>query len=153
MSGTVREPSPMILLLRAGEAPGVPHVRPHIGLHVAKRLAQMVAIVVDPLVHQVLDRKPSHLRMGAATLELLGPERPDELNAVAPELDQLLLQLFGISGTVVPLLGDPVTVPCRQVRFVGGEDEPDAAGEAVVLSFDHVTDDLFDAPLSGGWMP
>src|SRR5260370_25395868 len=40
------------LLLGAGETPGVAHSRPHLGLVIPKRLAQIVALGVHPIVHQ-----------------------------------------------------------------------------------------------------
>ncbi len=62
-----RESRSRNLLLGAGEAPGVAHVRPHVALYIRERLAQMVAVVVDPFVKQVLDREPADVWVQAAT--------------------------------------------------------------------------------------
>lgn len=65
------------LLLGAGEAPGVAHVRPHVGLYIRERLAEMVAVVVHPLVQQVVDREAADVGVHAGTLQLLRTQRPD----------------------------------------------------------------------------
>src|SRR5436853_167424 len=47
----------------ARELLAVAHGRPHVGLHVGEGLAEVIAVVVHPLLEQVADAQESHLRM------------------------------------------------------------------------------------------
>src|SRR5581483_828016 len=69
-------------LLRSGlgarEAPGVAHVRPHVGLAVGEDLLDVVAIVVEPLGEEVLDRERADGRMAARAAEVGGAQALDQ---------------------------------------------------------------------------
>src|SRR5260370_6181614 len=136
-----------------GKAPRVAHVRPHVRLHVAERLAQMVAVVVHPLMQKLIDGQASDLGMQTATWHLLGAERAHQLDALAADFGQFLLQLLGVAGAVVAVLDDPVAIPGRQVGLVGAEDDLDPAREPVSLGLDHMADDLVDTPFAWSGTP
>src|SRR5712691_4532979 len=141
------------LLLGAGEAPGVAHVRPHVGLYIRERLAQMVAVVVHPFVKQVFDREAADVGMHAATLLLFGAQGPNQLETLPPYIEQLLGQIFGIARGVVADFLETVAIVFGQVWFVAAEDDPDPARESVLLGHDYVPDHLVYAPLTRRRMP
>src|SRR5438132_13008151 len=77
----------------AGEALGVAHVRPHVGLDVRVGLTQVVAVVVHPLVEKVFDRQAGDLGMHASSIELPGLQRTDQVQACAAFWLELRQQL------------------------------------------------------------
>src|SRR5688572_10001373 len=67
------------------EALGVPHVGPRVGFDVRLQLAEVVAVVVDPLLEQLPDGQPPDLGVNSAPGQILGPEGSHQGHAGFPE--------------------------------------------------------------------
>src|SRR5712692_376464 len=91
--------------------------------------------------------------MHAATGDLLGAERANQLDALAPKFEQFALQVFRVAGAVVAVLDDLLAIPRGQVGLLGSKDDLDAAGEPISLGLDHVADDLVDTPFAWSRTP
>ena len=67
--------------IRRAEALGVAHRRPGVGLNVGQHLAQMVGVVVDPLVQEVIDGQEPAYREVSVSVEVDGRQCLHECDA------------------------------------------------------------------------
>ena len=75
--------------LGRAEALGVAHCRPHVRLDVGERLANVVAIMMDPFLEQVPDAEGANPIMGAAARQLTRLQVADQRDRSLPQLDEL----------------------------------------------------------------
>ena len=122
-------------------------------LNVGQRLSKVVVVVVDPLVQDLAHSQPADLRMRAGSLELLGQEGSDELNALASQGLELREQLIWLAFAVAPRFGHPNLVPGLEVGAFGAEHDPDPARKSTLLGLDHVADAFIHAPLTVSGTP
>ncbi len=128
-----------------------------------EQLLGVVAVVVHPLLQQILDSECADLRMLAAVLEVRGCQRLDQRDAVVPQAHELHPQALTHARAVVALAGHGLLVPGRQrLRGTGpcqraeasvGDHVADPAGESAPLRFDQMTHALVHAPLVRRRMP
>src|SRR5439155_791940 len=78
---------------------GGAHRGPYERLHVGKRLARVVAVVMHPLLEDVADREEAHLGMLAAPRQVAVAQPAHERGAVAAQRRQRLEQRGDLRGT------------------------------------------------------
>jgi hypothetical protein len=117
-------------------------MRPSGRLGVGEHLAQVVPIVVNPLVEQLVHPKPADLWMPAAALQIGGAKPGDQAGAVATQCVELGDQRRGWTLAVVPRASDLALIPGFEARLVPGQDETNPAGEAAALALDEVAEDF-----------
>lgn len=139
--------------LVSGESLGVPHVGPGVRLDVGQDLAQVIPVVMDPLVQQIAHSEATHLGMFTSSSEVSVAEVPDQLDARAAERAKLPEEVAGALLAVTALASDQRLIPCHERRLDVLKDAPNASGEAALLGLDEMTEDLLDAPLAGRRMP
>src|ERR1700674_2785645 len=113
----------------------------------------MVAVMVDPLVQEVVDRELADLRVRPFAHQLFRSQRSDHLDALASQRLELRKQLPGLAVAVMPRLLDGSLIPRLERGIVGADDHATPARERAFLSFEDVPDTLVHAPLALGGMP
>jgi hypothetical protein len=109
-------------------------VRPGGRLDVGQQLAQVVAIVMNPLVQEVAHSQVADLRMEASTREIADLELGNEGDAISAERLELGDERRPRTLAVASGPGDFALIPAFEARLAAREDQADAAGEAAPLS-------------------
>src|SRR5207237_4311723 len=90
----------------ARELLAVAHGRPHVRLHVGQGLADVVAVVVDPLLEQIPDPQEADLGVLAAAIEIGLAQAAHERRALPPQPRQLVEERRDRPLAVAPRAGD-----------------------------------------------
>jgi hypothetical protein len=117
--------------------------------HVFENLAEVVSVVVDPLLEQVRDREIADFGMLAPPRELAGEQRNDQFGAVVTQSQELVQQGCQRTLAVAPLSGHRLLVPANEYRVMLGQDLSDATGEPAALGLDEVPQHFFSTPFAG----
>src|SRR5579859_4227947 len=140
--------------LLAGELLAIAHARPDVRLDVGLQLAEMVSVVVHPLLDQVGHAHVANLLVGAASLQVLFAETAHERHRISSQRVELGKQVARRPLAVIALALDGLLIPARQRRLgLRSEDGADASVEAAPLCLEHVAETFLGAPLAGCRMP
>src|SRR5216117_4196067 len=123
----------LIIALRRSELLRVTHVGPRARLDAGHHLRDVVAVVVHPLVQDVVHGECAHLGVLAALGEVGLVEALDELETHLAEPDELAKQDGGIALPVPPIARHLLLVPLLERAAVLRDDEADPAGKTPLL--------------------
>src|SRR5215204_4229150 len=112
----MRFPSAWIVRTRvwSTEALRVAHRGPGVRLNVGQHLAQMVGVVVNPLVQEVVDGQKSDFGVVSSAVEIIGCQRLHECDAGGAPPDELYQEFGRVALLVLALAGDSGRIPGRE---------------------------------------